>query len=419
MAEQTQILPHSLHAAFISLKNPDFRIYFAVQIGSNIGSWIQITAENWLVLQLTNSGLALGITNALQFGPLVFLGLYGGVIADRFDRRRLLIVTQSALALLAAAIGLLVITDLIQLWMIWVAAVLLGLIMSIDKPALLSFVKDLVGEAVLPNAVALNNAVISSGRMIGPVISGLLIASFGLAPSFFINAISFGLVVLVLMILNRAHLHVARPVARKPGQVREGLSYIRQDRVLMLTVVAMSVIFVAAYNLQVMVPLLTSRMLGGSSELYGVAMSCLGLGAVIGSLLIASWVKPGVMMVTAWCGLLSVVHIWLAFPLGVYCALSGVFLLGVSCGFFNVTVTSILQLRARDDVRGRVMSLYSMGILGSALVGAPLAGISADTIGVPDTFLIIAAICAGTATMTAWKWRSWRLPRVMAANHPV
>jgi MFS family permease len=419
MAEQTQILPHSLHATFISLKNPDFRIYFAVQIGSNIGSWIQLTAENWLVLQLTNSGLALGITNALQFGPLVFLCLYGGVIADRFDRRRLLIVTQSALALLAAAIGLLVITDLIQLWMIWVAAVLLGLIMSIDKPALLSFVKDLVGEAVLPNAVALNNAVISSGRMVGPVISGLLIASFGLAPSFFINAISFGLVVLVLMILNRAHLHVARPVARKPGQVREGLSYIRQDRVLMLTVVAMSVIFVSAYNLQVMVPLLTSRMLGGSSELYGVAMSCLGLGAVIGSLLIASWVKPGVMMVTAWCGLLSVVHIWLAFPLGVYFALSGVFLLGVSCGFFNVTVTSILQLRARDDVRGRVMSLYSMGILGSALVGAPLAGISADTIGVPDTFLIIAAICAGTATMTAWKWRSWRLPRVMAANHPV
>lgn len=214
-------------------------------------------------MQLSDSGLALGITNALQFGPLVFFGLYGGVIADRFDRRRLLIVTQSALALLAAVIGSLLVIHLIQLWMIWVAAVLLGLIMSIDKPALLSFVKDLVGEADLPNVVALNNAVISSGRMIGPVISGLLIASFGTAPSFFINAISFGLVVLVLMIVTAANLHVTRPAERKPGQVREALSYIRHDRALAVTVTAMAVVFAAAYNFQVVVPLLASRMLGG------------------------------------------------------------------------------------------------------------------------------------------------------------
>src|SRR5437667_9245167 len=137
---------------------------------------------------------------------------------------------------------------------------------NVYRPAALSgFVEDLVGERDLPNAVALNNAVISSGRMIGPVVSGLLIASFGMAPSFFINAISFGLVVLVLMILDVARLYVTRPVERKPRQAREGLSYIRQDRVLMLTVTAMSVVFVTAYNLQVMVPLLTSRMLGGSS----------------------------------------------------------------------------------------------------------------------------------------------------------
>src|ERR1700758_4130850 len=143
MSEQTQILPRSVSTTFISLRNPNFRVYFAAQIGSNIGAWIQITAENWLVLRLADSGLALGITNALQFGPLVFFGLYGGVIADRFDRRRLLIATQSALALLAAGIGVLVVTDRIQLWMIWVAALLLGVIMSIDKPALLAFVKDL------------------------------------------------------------------------------------------------------------------------------------------------------------------------------------------------------------------------------------------------------------------------------------
>ncbi|MFL5267882.1 MAG: MFS transporter, partial [Stellaceae bacterium] len=369
MAAQIQTLPHGLNTPFASLRNPNFRLYLAAQIGSNIGAWIQITAENWLVLQLTDSGLSLGITNALQFGPLVFFGLYGGVVADRYDRRRLLIVTQSALALLAAAIGLLVATHLIQLWMIWLAALLLGLIIAVDKPALLTFVKDLVGEADLANAVALNNAVISSGRMIGPAVSGFLIASFGMAPSFFVNAVSFGLVVLVLMILDVARLHVTRPVERKPGQVREGLSYIRQDRVLTLTVIAMSVVFVAAYNFQVLVPLLTSRMLGGSSELYGMVMSSLGLGAVAGSLLIASWVKPRVIMVALWCGLLSIIHIWLALPFGVHFVLAGVFLLGVSSGFFNVTVASTLQLRARDDVRGRVMVMYSIGILGSGLIG--------------------------------------------------
>ena len=353
---------------------------------------------------MTDSGLALGITNALQFGPLVFFGLYGGVVADRVDRRRLLIVTQSALALLAAAVGLLVATNLIELWMIWLAALLLGLVMSIDRPALLSFVKDLVGEADLPNAVALNNAVVSSGRMIGPVISGLLIASFGMAPSFFINAISFGLVVLVLIMLNVTRLHVTAPAERKPGQVREGLSYIRQDRVLVLVVTVMSVVFFAAYNFQVLVPLLTFRMLGRSSELYGVVMSFLGLGAVAGSLLIASWVKPGVMMIAAWCGLLSIVHIWLILPFGVHFALAGMFLLGVSSGFFNVTVASTLQLRARDDVRGRVMAMYSIGILGSGLIGAPLVGILADTVGVSNTFLVIAAVCAITAATTAWTW---------------
>jgi MFS family permease len=416
MAEQTQILPHRLHTTFISLRNSNFRIYFAAQIGSNIGAWIQITAENWLVLQLTPAlpsaasgagigrGLALGITNALQFGPLVFFDLYGGVIADRFDRRRLLIATQSALALLAAAIGFLVASEMIQLWMIWTAALLLGLIMAVDKPALLAFVKDLVGETDLPNAVALNNAVVSAGRMIGPVISGLLIASFGTAPSFFINAISFGLVVLVLATLDLARLRVTGPAERRPGQVREGLFYIRQDRVLKLTVITMSVVFVTAYNFQVLVPLLASRTLSGSSELYGTLMSTLGLGAVAGSLLLDHSVKPGVMMVALCCGLLSVVYFCLSLPFGVYGAFAGVFLLGICCGLFNVTVTATLQLRAREEVRGRVMAMYSIGILGSALVGAPLAGTLADMVGVSDTFLIIAAICAATAAAAGQTW---------------
>lgn len=397
-------MSNGVRETFASLRNRNFRIFFAAQTGSSVGAWIQITAENWLVLQLTDSGLALGITNALQFGPLLFLGLHGVVIADRFDRRRMLVITQSVQALLAAAVGLLVATGTAQLWMIWLAALLQGLVMAVDKPALYSFVKDLVGKEELPNAVALNNAVISTGRMIGPAVSGLLIASLGLAPSFFINAVAFGLFVLVLVRLDASRLHMMQPAARTAGQVREGLSYIRRDRVLLLTVLAMSAIFVSVYNFQVMVPLLTVRVLGGASEMYGFVMSVLGLGAVTGSLLIASWAKPGVMMIAGWCGLLSIVHVWLALPLGVVFSIAGVFALGIATGFFSVTVASTLQVRARDDMRGRVMALYSMGILGSGLIGAPLAGSLADRIGVSDTLLIIAAVCVATSAVTAWAW---------------
>jgi MFS family permease len=166
----------------------------------------------------------------------------------------------------------------------------------------------------------------------------------------------------------------------------------------------MSVIFVAAYNFQVLVPLLTFRRLSGSSELYGIVMSFLGLGAVTGSLLIASWVRPGMALIAACCGLLSACHVWLALPLGVEFALAGMFLLGVACGLFNVTVASTLQLRARDDMRGRVMAIYNIAILGCGLVGAPLIGTLADAVGVSDTYLAIAAVCAGPAAMTAWTW---------------
>jgi MFS family permease len=393
-----------LRATFRSLGNPNFRLYFAAQVASNIGSWIQITAENWLVLRLGGSGLAIGITNALQFGPLLFLGLYGGVVADRLNRRRLLLVTQATLAVLAGAVGSLIFGGLIQLWMVWVAALLFGFVLAFDRPALQAFLKDLVGEVGLPNAVALNNAVVASGRMVGPVVSGLLIASFGLATSFFLNVVSFGLVIVALTALDRGRLHASKPAAPKPAQVREGLLYIRRDPVLLCTVVAMFSVFTAAYNFQVLVPLLASTVLGGSSELYGALMSCLGFGAVTGSILVASWAKPSVALIAGSSALVGIAYAWLALPFGFTAAFTGLFLLGLTCGLFNVIVASTLQLRARDDLRGRVMATYSIGILGGGLIGAPLVGLLADTLGLRYTFVLIAVTCiaAAAATLRAW-----------------
>ena len=187
-------------------------------------------------------------------------------------------------------------------------------------------------------------------------------------------------------------------------QLTPGLSYIRHDSVLRLTVITMAVIFIAAYNLQVMVPLVASRMLGGSSGSLGIAMSFLGLGAVTGSLIIAFRVKPGLMMIAVGCGLLSFAHIWLSLLSGIYFSVTGVFLLDLSCGLFNVAVTGTLHVKAWDDMRGRVMSTYNIAILGSALIGAPLFGRLAGTIGVSETFLVIAVICAATALATTWAW---------------
>ena len=209
------------------------------------------------------------------------------------------------------------------------------------------------------------------------------------------------MVVLVLARLDVRQLQSDSPVARKPGQVREVLSLVRRDRILKLTVMAMSAVFVAAYNFQVLVPLLVSRRFDGSSALYGAAMSSLGLGAVAGSLLVASWAKPALGRVAAGGFLLCASYAGLALPLGPTVAMGGLFLLGVCCGFFNVTVAGILQLHAGDDSRGRLMSLYSIGILGSGLLGAPLAGALADHVGLAPTLLAIAAVCAATAIATA------------------
>ncbi len=250
----------------------------------------------------------------------------------------------------------------------------------------------------------MNNAVISCGRRLGPAIGGVLIAAFGLAPAFLLNAASFAGVVGVLLWLRGAALHAGARAQRKPGQVREGLACIRHDKVLALTVAAMSVVFVAAYNFQVVVPLLASRVLSGSSELFGLVMSLLGFGAVLGSLLIAARAQPGVPMIAACCGAFAVVHVWLAFTVGRPLALAGVLLLGVCAGVFNVTVAGTLQRRAPDAMRGRVMVTYSMGILGSGLIGAPLAGRLADSVGVPHTLLIIAAVCAATGAAVGWSW---------------
>jgi MFS family permease len=201
-----------------------------VQVISNVGTWVQITVENWLVLELSHSALALGVTNALQFGPTLFLGMYGGLIADRCDRRRLLMITQACLGLLALLVGIAAGMGIVRVWMIWLAAGMLGLVKCFDVPALQSFIKDLVGPSDLPNAVAWTNATTAVGRMVGATAGGLILVGLGAAPGFLFNAATFVLVVIVLATLRHAELSPQKPVRPAAGQVRQGLTTSPRNR---------------------------------------------------------------------------------------------------------------------------------------------------------------------------------------------
>jgi MFS family permease len=389
----------------------NFRLFFAAQAASNIGTWVQITVENWLVLELSHSGLALAVTNALQFGPSVFLGMYGGVIADRHDRRRVLIITQACLGLLALGIGLLAGIGIVRVWIIWLAAGGLGFVKCFDMPALQGFVKDLVGVPNLQNAVAWTNAVTATGRMIGPAVGGIVLTSFGTAPGFLINAATFGLVVLVLANLRGAELVERVPVPRTSGQIRQGLTYLWGEPSLAATSVIMTVVFVAAYNFQISLALIASDILAGDSRIYGSLMSALGLGAAAGSLVLAWRPWTGLPMVLACAGALAAAQVALAAGHSLNPLLLASFAYGLSAGLFSVTVISTLQLGTPEDMRGRVMALYSACFLGSSPIGGPAFATLAAGIGVSTALRVTASICAVAALAGAVVWRGAILSR--------
>jgi MFS family permease len=391
---------------FAALRHPGFQPYFVAQIVSNVGTWVQITVENWLVLELSHSGVALGVTNALQFGPSLVLGLYGGVVADRSDRRRVLIVTQSCLGFLALALGLLAGIGALRVWLIWLAAGSLGLVKCFDLPALQSFVKDLVGLEEMANAVAWTNTISATGRMVGPMLGGLVLTTFGASPGFLINAASFALVVVVLARLRGAALAPRTPAPRASGQLREGLVYVRKDPVLAATAIIMSVVFVSAYNFQVSLALIASKTLGGDSQVYGSLMSALGLGATVGSLILARHGRTGLPAMLVWTGALAVTQMVMAGAHGNLSLLAATFDFGVSAGLFSVTAIATSQARTADDMRGRVMALYSICFMGSSLVGGPAFGGLAQWIGVAGAIRVTAALCAVVALVGAVIWRT-------------
>lgn len=362
-------------AAFRSLRVRNYRLYFTAQVISVSGTWMQSFAQGWLVLRLTHSGVALGSVTALQFVPMLVAGPWGGLVADRSDRRRVLYVTQSAAGLLALALGLLTLLRAVTLWEVYLLAFGLGIVNVVDNPARQSFVVEMVGRDDLPNAVSLNSVVMNASRVIGPAVAGIVIEVAGLAVCFLANSVSYAAVIVGLVLMRRSEM-VARhvPVGRAKGQLREGMRYVRRSPDLLVPLLAMAVVGTLAYNFQVTLLLFargTFRLGPGGS---GAMFSFMGAGAVAGGLAMAARRKPSMRALMYAAGAFGLAMLAVAAAPSHVVAWVLLVPMGAASIAFVVLANSILQLRAAPEMRGRVMALYAMAFLGSTPVGAIAVG---------------------------------------------
>lgn len=388
---------------FHSLRVRNYRVYFIAQLISVSGTWMQSIAQAWLVLHLTGSGVDLGIVTGLQFLPVLLFGPFGGLVADRLDKRKLLFATQTAGGLLALTLGILTVTHVVQLWQVYVLAGSLGVVNLFDNPARQTFVMEMVGREDLPNAVSLNSVVMNASRVVGPAIGGLVIVLFGLGICFFVNAVSYVAVLIGLAMMRVADLHRTPPVERARGQVRDGLRYVWRTPPLRNTLIAMAVIGIFAYNFSVTLALLAKVTFHGGAGTYALLTSCMGVGAIIGGLFAAHRAKPTPRLLHTLALVFGVLLGGVAFaPSLVVASVVIVFMGAASIGFI-ATANATLQLQAEPAMRGRVMSLYAMAFLGSTPIGAPLVGSIAQW-----SNPRIALAVGGVATVLAAGVLSWR-----------
>jgi MFS family permease len=359
---------------FRSLQVRNYRLFFFGQLVSVTGTWMQTVAQSWLVLNLTGSGVDLGLTVALQFLPMLLFGMWGGLLADRLDKRRLLVATQAAGGVLAVALWALVATGTVQLWMVYVFAFLLGVVTMVDMPTRQAFVIEMVGPDEVPNAVGLNSAMFNTGRILGPAAAGVVIAWFGVAPAFLANGLSFLAVIGGLLAMRTEELFRREPAERRPGEVRAGLRYVWAEPTLRSTLFLVAVLGTFGFNFVVVLPLLARYTFSGGAGLYSVFTALMSVGSLVGALIAASRARPSRALLlgagTAF-GLLM-----LGTAAAPNAATAGALLVGVGLAvmLFLATANTTLQLSSDPAMRGRVMALYGLLFLGSTPVGGPLLG---------------------------------------------
>lgn len=373
---------HSVrHNTFASLKIRNYRLYFSGQIISVAGTWMQTVALGWLVLQITGSGAQLGAVVATTFLPLLIFGPLGGAIADRFDKHRMLIYTQSALATLALSLSILVYSGATKVWMLYVFAFLYGLVRSVDEPTGQAFVLEMVDESYMKNAVSLNSMRGNLARAIGPMVAGVLIAGVGIAFCFLFNALSYVAVIWMLIIMDKSELRRENVIAKQPQTIRDGIRFILATPLIKNTLIMMAIIGTFAYEWQVSLPLLAQRTFHGNAASYAALMSSFGIGAVIGGLYAASRHKISTRNLILFVFLFGVSIIAASLMPTLQLAILGM----VFVGFFSINLTStantMVQLESTPEMRGRVMSFWTVAMMGSTAIGGPIIGLVGEHIG--------------------------------------
>ncbi len=367
---------------FSSLRTRNYRLFAAGQVVSNTGSWMQRVAQDWLVLELThNSGTALGITTGLQFLPLLLFSLWGGVVADRYSKRRILMVTQSVMGALALILGVLALTGAVRIWQVYALAFALGLATVIDNPTRQAFAVEMVGRDGMANAIALNSAVFNLARIAGPAVAGVVIGVLGTPAAFLVNAASYGAVLIGLKLMRPAELRPAHRAERGPGQLREALSYVRARPTLWMPLILIFFVSTFGMNFQVTTALMSRTVFHTGASAFGLASAVFAFGALGGALLAARRGRPTLRLLLATSFAFSIFEIMTGLAPDYATFLVALVPTGLALLTFTTAANSSTQLGTAPDMRGRVMGLYMLVFLGGTPLGSPLAGWLAEAFG--------------------------------------
>ena len=385
----------------------NLRLYFAGSAVSQVGTWIQLVALPWLVLHITHSGAMLGLTYALQFLPILLFGAWAGVIADRRDKRRMMMVTTTAQGVLALVLGIFVLGNVVNLWIIVALALALGTANAFDNPARRSFVPELVEHGEVTNAVSLSNAVFTAARIVGPSIAGILIATVGIGWCFVINALSFAAVIVALLAMNTREIRAAVPIKRERGQLIAGLKYAWDEPLVRLAILMTIVVGVLTFNYQVVLPLLAKRTFDAGPSAYALMFAATGIGSLFGALASAHRAQASARLMA-----LSSVALGVTMGLA---AIAPTLLLeyivlvpmGAAGMMFFSMANAAVQERADGPMLGRVTALFSVAFLGSTPIGSPLIGAISQAFGARVALVVgaVAALLTGIAALIAL--RTW------------
>ncbi|HTE85829.1 MAG TPA: MFS transporter, partial [Dehalococcoidia bacterium] len=374
----------------------NYRLYFSGQLVSQAGTWMQNIGQGWLVLKLTGSAFDLGVVTALQGIPMLFFALIGGVIADRVPKHKLLVVTQTVMAILALILAIDVSAGTVRIWHVYILALCLGLANAANMPAQQAFSVEMVGKEDLLNAIAMNSAQFNIARIVGPALAGVLIAVVGIALCFYLNALSFLAVIVALLAMRPAEFRIHGAVQRGGairGQLADGLRFVRRSPLLMTMMVLAMTLGMFAWNTNVIIPLFAAQVLHRGPEGYGVMTSAMGVGSVLAAGMLAFGSRPRIRVMLGGIGifvLLALTFAWSRmFPLSLL-TLAG---MGAASMSYNTQAQTTMQTATPDSLRGRVMSLNMMLMIGSQPIGAFLTGSIAAHAGAPLALTIDALIC--------------------------